>query len=271
MPKISTSLSKDSLLTNYTVFGDSSHLSLSLTSYRGKVLKYEIDANDSHDIYNTANAKYFNKILWLEYCHKVLKNLPDSLKLTNKEKPSVLKAYYNLLGVDVTNEYGWICEYGTVGAAPSQRQATIILMNNHRNDLLKKLLYAPNLITRIYASESLLYLAPQALDLLEDVTKSCEEELKKHYLSNPSTIATKNFLSFLETQENIARNYLTTKSDSLRIKEIFTSDGYITTCGNCGSFKLYKKSVKELMTEENISKIKDNYEKLRKLGYFNSY
>lgn len=57
------------------------------------------------------------------------------------------------------NEYGWICEYSTVGMPPDQRLATLSLVQHRKVDLLREALRGPNLEGRVYAADALLYLA----------------------------------------------------------------------------------------------------------------
>jgi hypothetical protein len=76
--------------------------------------------------------------------------------------PEAQEAAYRLLtapGEGEPNEYGWICEYSTVGIAPRQRQATLVLVRARNIELLRRALGGPNLEGRIYAADALLYLS----------------------------------------------------------------------------------------------------------------
>lgn len=86
--------------------------------------------------------------------------------------------------VDAVAEYGWICEYGTVGMAPDQRVATLHLVKRRRLDLLKDALAGPSAEGRAYAVDALLYLEREGVRLEEadqaaiDETRLSEEEVR---------------------------------------------------------------------------------------------
>ena len=69
------------------------------------------------------------------------------------------RAYRKLTAqTDVRVEYGWFCEYSTVGMPPEQRQAAVALVENEKTGLLQKALNGPNIEGRVYAADALLYL-----------------------------------------------------------------------------------------------------------------
>lgn len=105
-----------------------------------------------------SNTSYFDKTVWVSYVYDKLINLPDSLKISLDEPSEILKAYYKLLGVDTRDEYGWICEYSTVGMPTEKRRALIEIIKQNRTDLLKKLLDYPNVQIQLYASDGLIYI-----------------------------------------------------------------------------------------------------------------
>ena len=86
--------------------------------------------------------------------------------------------------VDAAAEYGWICEYSTVGMAPDQRVATLHLVRRRRLDLLREVLVGPTAEGRAYAVDALLYLERQGARLAEadqaaiDEARSSEEEVR---------------------------------------------------------------------------------------------
>jgi len=89
------------------------------------------------------------------------------------------KDAYHLLvrpSEDERNEYGWICEYSTVGMAPEQRLATLSLVQHRKVDLLREALRGPNLEGRVYASDALLYLAELGR---AELTGSDEEAIRE--------------------------------------------------------------------------------------------
>jgi len=72
--------------------------------------------------------------------------------------PEASQAYFELLGAFGQNEYGWICEYGTIGMPPDQRRAILHLVREREVDLIRTLLQGPNLEGHVYAADALLYL-----------------------------------------------------------------------------------------------------------------
>lgn len=104
------------------------------------------------------NDYYFDKYLWLNYVNTVLPELSDSFKISINESIELLKAYYNILGVDTRDEYGWICEYSAVGMLTKRREAVIELIRQKRVDLLKRLMNYPNLQVKLYAIDALIYI-----------------------------------------------------------------------------------------------------------------
>lgn len=67
--------------------------------------------------------------------------------------------YYCLLGLSPgVDEYGWICEYSSVGMPPSQRSSALELVWTRRVDLLRQVLRGPSPEGRLYAAEALTYL-----------------------------------------------------------------------------------------------------------------
>lgn len=78
-----------------------------------------------------------------------------------------LQALTDPEAADVRNEYGWICEYSTVGFPPDQRQATFRLVGNRRVDLLREALHGSNLEGQIYAADALIYLSGEGVELTD--------------------------------------------------------------------------------------------------------
>ncbi len=56
------------------------------------------------------------------------------------------------------DEYGWICEYSSVGMEPKKRDAIIRLIVNDRLELLRKLIRYPNPQTQVYAADALIFI-----------------------------------------------------------------------------------------------------------------
>ena len=84
-------------------------------------------------------------------------SLFDSLSATITS-PELRDAYHTLLEPTDVNEYGWICEYSTVGQPPSQRLAIISLIKNNQIELIESLLSAPHVETQLYALDALIYM-----------------------------------------------------------------------------------------------------------------
>lgn len=150
----------DSLVKEFTLHYFDANVDL--TSYRGRVIEYEVSELQRP---STIDASYFDAQTYTEYADQVLTRTlgeaaSDSLGLDpqTRHAPS-LRAYYQLLGVGVRDEYGWICEYSTVGSPPAQRQATLTLVEYWQVELLRKVLHGPNLEGQVYAADALLYLS----------------------------------------------------------------------------------------------------------------
>lgn len=137
--------------------------SFEIISFNGYVLEFYFDVPES----NRTNEYFFDKKLWLQYVNKMIPELPDSLLLTENEPTDLLKGFYRLLGVNAVDEYGWICEYSTVGMPPTRRQGVISLIENHRIDLLRKLMNHSNPQIKLYAIDALIYLDKQS-NILND-------------------------------------------------------------------------------------------------------
>jgi hypothetical protein len=99
---------------------------------------------------------------------------PDSATLSPPES----QAYLKLTGVLGRDEYGWICEYSTVGMAPEQREAIILLVERRSVNLIRQVLRGPNLEGRIYAADALLFLSRRGEPLSDD-DRILIEDLRK--------------------------------------------------------------------------------------------
>ncbi len=146
------------LLTEYEYVKQGRVESFEIISFNGYVLEFYFDIPES----KRANEYFFDKKLWLQYVNKMIPELPDSLMLTEDEPIDLLKGFYRLLGVDAVDEYGWICEYSTVGMPPKRRQGVISLIEGNRIDLLRKLMNYSNPQIKLYAIDALIYLDSQS-------------------------------------------------------------------------------------------------------------
>ncbi len=246
--------------------------SFKIIDYKGMVLQYNSEVTNSSQ---PSNVSYFDKNIWMMYVNEMLPNLPEQFKLTIEEPQELLKAYYRLLGIDTRDEYGWICEYSTIGKATERRMAVIELIRYHRSDLLKKIINYPNLQTQLYVIDALVYLdyetknkfKPAQIELkqqqarldslrnLENVDKNEIESVKMEIKSSKALI------TYLDSG-------VLTKKDWKTIYDFRDSNQIIRTCGNAGSYKVYQTPTPELLSDKAIAEIPKHYESLKKLGYF---
>lgn len=242
-----TYIRKDSLKVEYEYVQKGLVASFKVVSFKGKVLEFNSQITDHS---KPSNTSYFDKNVWMEYVGAYLPRLPDSLGLEIEEPEHILKAYYHLLGVDTRDEYGWICEYSTVGMAPGRRQAVIALRD--RPDLLKKVLHYPNIQTQLYAADALIYHDYEIKHMIQQQ----KEGLKEH-----DSQSIKDFLKYLRSQ----------RLDETTWQQIYNlrdSKQAVRICGNSGSYKIYESNTSELLSEETITDIPEEYNTLKELGYF---
>jgi hypothetical protein len=189
---------------------------------------------------------FFDAEAYAGYALEVLGDVADSLRIpidemTGDGEAQAVRAYYQLLGVGVPSEYGWICEYSTVGMAPMQRRAAIVLVDLHRRDLLLRLLRGPNAEGRVYAADALLYLDQWARAQISENAYPGSEFVD---------------YNLLEEEE---------KAEIDAFRRGVTD---INTCGNSGSYKLYPRPVNEVLSDSSVAELADRYQYLRAQGYF---
>jgi hypothetical protein len=264
---------KDSLLTEYEYVQQGRVADFELTSFNGQVLEYH------SQISNTAketNTNYFDKNVWLEYAHTYLPNLPDSLKLTVVEQKDVLKAYYQLIGVGTRDEYGWICEYSTVGMATQRRQAIIQLIRYQRRDLLEQIVDYPNVQVQLYVTDALIYDDLQKKKYIEEnlkneltsMTKELDS-LKSKKISDWRIESLNNRISDTKEYTEQLELELLNQSDWKRIYNLRDSNQEVKTCrSGTGSYKIYANTTVELLSKSAILEIQKRYSELETLGYF---
>lgn len=234
-------------ITTYSYVRQGYAASFRLTVFQGKVLEYE-----SH-IDGRFSTNYFDRDLWLLYVDQDENFHNSEWNLTEEEMPShyteAIQAYYKLLGFNVRDEYGWICEYSAAGSPPEKRLAIIDLINYQRRDFLVKLLDHPNIQTKIYAADALIY-----LDMIGEIQTV---RLENHKISKRA----KNY--------NLQRtnSYKLTKQEWKKIWEIRDANYEVITCGNMGSYKQYRSTSKALLSDEAINEIYGNYLMFREIGY----
>lgn len=238
---------QDSLLTTYYYSPKGSQNFLEIISYQNKVLEYN---NSLINQSIQAKIEYFDEKLWISYIGKSIPNLKDKFKLKSPEKKEIIKAYYSLLGVNTTNEYGWICEYSTVGMLTSKRQAILKLVKHEKREILKNLLLHPNIQIQIYAADAIIFFDYQ----FQREIKNYEAKLRKYIPELSSEEISQNpFIQEL-------KNKIMSPEEKRLIENLKNSDETIITCGNSGSYKLYKNTTKELLSKESVTEIIDNYE-----------
>src|SRR6476620_4466072 len=134
------------------------------------VLQYSRDAG------NQKPVSYFNKNLWLKYVDEMLPALPGQFKLPKDESISAAGPYYGLLGVNPSDEYGFICEYGAAGMPPPGRMEIIELLKQHRIDLIKKLTDSANLQAKLYAIDALIYIDYMSKENIRNLEKNIQKK-----------------------------------------------------------------------------------------------
>ena len=234
--------SRDSLLVYHTLtFPDRTNVNV--TSFDGRVIRYRIWRVERRG--TQLDATYFNPAVWTEYAHRALGPAGEGLHLAPEAYPAtVVEAYYHLLGVEVNREYGWICEYSTVGMAPPQRSAVMRLTQEPSSDLLRRLLRAPDVETRLYAADALLYLGGKEREVRKELEGATEAELRE-----------------------VLDQYRLTAEDLRRIGELRQSNEMVRTCGNQGSYKIYMRPAREVLDARAVRSIPALYAHLGSLGY----
>ena len=229
----------------YTKQGNTANFTL--VEFKGKVLAYHSHVNQ---LFQT---NYFDKKLWVEYT-KLDDDFRNSKWLLSEKEMSendniVIQSYYTLLGFNSRDEYGWICEYSASGFPPDKRLATIELINHERRDFLVKLLDYPNTQTKLYAADALIY-----LDMVQEIEKVELDKFDRKKRKNRYSISYNS-------------NYKLSKSEWRKIYRIKDKNLDVVTCGNMGSYKQYKSTTGNLLSEESINEIYRNYQLLREFGY----
>lgn len=227
---------QDSLITEYRYTKQGGFVYFKIRSFKGKVMSFNSKISENS---KPTYTDYFDKNVWLNYSHTFLPELPDRFRINSKTRKDILIAYYQLLGVDTRNEYGWICGYSEVRGAPGRRTAAINLRLEKK--LLLRLLDYPNVQTQLYAADALIFTDYSDKQIIKETSL---RDLKKYLKSN-----------------------LLSKATWKKIFEIRDSNMSVRICGNMGSYKVYPSSTKELLSEEAINEIPKKYERLSDLGY----
>lgn len=220
---------------------------LELTIYDGKVLEYRSHVDE---LFRT---NYFDRELWMEFVRSD-EEFKDSNWLLTEEEMNMhytesIQAYITLLGFNTTDEYGWICEYSGAGFPPEKRRAIIDLINYRRRDFIVRLLDHPNPQTQLYAADALIY-----LDMIGDVQMVELENFKGGRKSRKYHLRR-------------SKEYQLSSNEWRKIRRTRDTNHEIITCGNMGSYKQYRSTSSELLSDESIEMIYANYLTFRRLGY----
>lgn len=257
---------KDSLLTTYTYVKQGREASFEIISYKGTVVQYYSDAGNSKQ---QSTISFFDKNVWLRYVSEMMPSLPGQFKISHDESDTILKAYYRLLGIDTIDEYGFICEYSTVGRATDRRMAVITLLKLHRIDLLKKLIEYPNLQTKLYAVDALIYndyTAKEKIKRLEKNIKEKQKQLDRLQKKNTDIIKIDNLQNQIKASTDtisFSKADLLTDTEWKVIYSLRDSNLTVKTCGNSGSYNIYETPISEVLSDQAITNIPKRYEYLK--------
>jgi hypothetical protein len=261
----------DSFITTYEYFKQGGSSFFKIRSFSGFVLQFESEVST---LYNISKSSYFDKTVWLSYVNKLMPNLSDEFKLMHNETKEVLRAYYQLLGVDTRDEYGWYCEYSAVGRPTAKRLAVIELIRYHRTDLLKRLLSYQNIQTQLYAADALIYLNGETKNKIiaekrklkenQNRLDSLQSDIEKDYIQGirESIKLSKGLIKYLEAD-------LLVKADWKVIYELRDSNKEVKTCRDgTGSYKIYSNKTSDILSEQAISQIPSQYERFKTCDFF---
>jgi len=238
-----------------------------IKSFNGLVLEFKSGVTTSNQ---NSNSYYFDKSVWLQYINKVLPDLPGEFKLSIDEPDEILKAYYRLLGVDTRDEYGWYCEYSSVGRPTQRRLEVIKLIARQRRDLLKKLLAYHNVQTQLYAADALIYIDVETKNKITILNKKIEDKEKNVDSLRSLSTDQKDNIQILRENIKISKNYIKTLSDQLltnddwkKIYDLRDSNKEVKVCRDgTGSYRIYSNKTTDLLSAKAIADIPAQYERL---------
>lgn len=260
------------LLTTFSYVKQGYEASFDITSYKGFVLEFYSDLPNST---KPTSSSYFDKKLWLQYVNEQLPDMDKGFQIGITEPKTVLKSYYELLGVNTRDEYGWICEYSTVGSATGRRIATIELLKHGRIDLLKKIINYTNVQTQLYAADAIVYNNYETKSKIADYQNKIKSQQKKIDSLNKIINADNEEIDYLRYQIKSDKEFvdylkkqLLSKDEWQSIYKLRDSRKTVLTCGNSGSYKIYETPIADLLSDKAIADIPKQYEGLKSLGYF---
>jgi hypothetical protein len=254
----------DSLTTTYEYIRQEWTAWFKVRCFKEHVMEYESGVALTTQITET---KYFDKKIWLSYVQARLPKLPDEYKLSINEQEDIFKSYYQLLGVDTRDEYGWICEYGMIGKPAPKRLAVLTLVKNQRRDLLKKLLGYDNIQTQLYAADALIYLDFKVKEQIKQYSEWKKEKedmldslrglsnMDKERISNEKS----NISGYKNSIDNLTQQLLS-PIEWKTIYDIRDSRKEVITCkGGTGSYRIYSGNSIDILSDENIKDIPKHY------------
>lgn len=228
---------------------------VSITDYNGVVLRYDINLTDTE---RPIKSRYFDKVVWLQYCRDRLPALPESLHLSGKEPWETLHAYYTLLGVYGGDEYGWLCEYSTAPLPPTQRRAAIRLVREKRSDLLRMVLRSTSMEGRCYALDALIYLDHKTRELLNRVEKFVAAQLKQDSMHlSAKRLEEQN--KWYSDERKMEETHLLTSADSSALFDLRNDPRPISICGTDGSYKIYPSTSAIVLSDSALAQIDSSY------------
>lgn len=259
---------KDSLISTYgytsVLRGDAS---LEIVSYKGAVIEYTYKASGFS---KQDSNSFFSKTVWLQCVDEILPSLPEKFKISSSEPGNILKAYYELLGANTWDVYGYICGLSRRGKVTGRRGAVFRHLSENRIDLLKKLMDYPNLQTRLYAIDVLIYndyTARQKIKELEKKVKVRQKQLnhlQKKKADESKIIALKDLIN--STSDSISNFNPTrlTEAEWKMIYDLRDSELGVKLCGNPDQETLISK----VLTNKRIAEIPKLFLLFKNNGYF---
>jgi len=232
--------------------------------FKEQVMEYESGTALTSQITET---KYFDKKIWLSYVQARLPKLPNEYKLSTDEPEDIFKSYYQLLGVDARDEYGWSCEYGMRSKPAPKRLAVFTLVKKQRRDLLKKLLGYNNIQTQPYAADALIYLDFKVKEQIKQYNEWQKE--KENMLDNLKELTNrdkekinieKSIILGYKNSVEILTKQLLTPADWKTIYDLRDSKEEVKTCmDGTGSYRIYSGNTIDILSDENIRDIPKRY------------
>jgi hypothetical protein len=263
----------DSLITTYEYVKQGRSSYFEIKSFNGLILQFESEISTQ---FQNSKSSYFDKTVWLSYVSAVLPKLPFDCRLSYDEPAEILKAYYQLLGIETRDEYGWYCEYSAIGRPTARRLAVIQLIKYKRQDLLKKLLNYQNTQTQLYAADALIYLDFETKEKIASEGKSIVDKqnaidsLRSLPTNEKETIQSlRDGIKYSKDFIKILNDQLLTNADWKEIYALRDSNKDVKTCRDgTGSYKIYSNKTSDLLSAEAILEIPNQYERFKSCGFF---